>query len=331
MCSSQEAADKIKNAKAWGRDAFGSARATCRFPGSNENMKRPTDQIVWSAADKAYVNPCKVVIGQVPVEYHDSYLFVKLFSLGIIEVKTLVPPAGQRGAPLRLVTFASPELAKSALSNRLAFAIDGCAYQARYFKAVHRPVQCQKCMKFGHPATMCEAWCATCRLCGKAGHAEGDPVCKAHSSEANTCANCQGNHPASSSACPALKDARRSAAQNAQKISATRSGRSYSEVVKTNSSEEDKGSKQPSTVSPCNQCNKLVGAFIAILVSTHREKDTSKVVERSVSILESMVPSVLEDPIVARSLGLNAPVREHQAIKRLKVVSDACADPVHPK
>ena len=55
----------------------------------------------------------------------------------------------------------------------------------------------------------------------------------------------------------------------------------------------------------CGQCSKLIGAFVAILMATHKEKDSKKVLSTTVDILGSIAPEVLQEQAVRKSLGLD--------------------------
>jgi len=72
----------------------------------------------------------------------------------------------------------------------------------------NNPLQCTKCLGFGHRATSCPSE-LTCKKCAAKGHSAKD--CTKPEETAPKCANCSGEHPATYSACPALQQAKRNA------------------------------------------------------------------------------------------------------------------------
>ena len=89
----------------------------------------------------------------------------------------------------------SAERKKEALSKG-HFLIDKQRYYVREYKQSPAVLQCHKCSKFGHIASVCKQEQQTCKRCG-GGHEAG--ACEA---EKPKCSNCGGEHEASDFSCP---------------------------------------------------------------------------------------------------------------------------------
>ena len=306
VCADLNSKTRISESWNWSVDAFGSQKATCSVPRSAGGAQSGSRRMVWCEELHSFIDPVKLVLNQVPVEYKDQDLLEAFAPLAVEAVKTLPLQGGRRGLPQRLLTFKTSEAASNALCTKTAFVMDGCIYTGRYFKVVPPPVQCRRCLAYGHAATMCQAEVAKCRNCGLIGHSEESIECKAKVENKLRCANCALEHSANFYGCEVYKEAKRKAVAKAQAASVRKTNISYSSVVQGGDKASNclaDSSREAQT--SCNQCSKVVAAFVAILVATHKEKDTTKLVEKSLSILSTIAPEVLNDPSVRRSLGLD--------------------------
>ena len=133
-------------------------------------------------------------------------------------VSSVLPVVSGSGAiPQRLLTFKDSDAAASSLAERWPFLLDGFAFKGRYLKVSLPPVQCKRCLKFGHAATACSVEQITCSRCGVVGHSDSSTSCSVVDRENSCCINCRGNHPAWSFKCPAFKEAQKVAAASVKK------------------------------------------------------------------------------------------------------------------
>ena len=292
-----EMKQRILESRLWGVDAFGTEAAICHPPRVAGWSPPNRSNVVWMEESKCFVDSCKVVLDQVPAEYPDQSVLEKLTHLGVTEVKTMKLPQGRHGDPQRLLTFVDGDRARSALESRFAFALNGCAFRGRYLRVMKPPVQCNRCLKFGHAHTVCMEQVGRCRMCGVSGHMEGDSLCQAVVNDEDIkCANCGGNHPATSYICPVFKETKAKLANNVRSV-AKRSGISYSQAA-------SKAGPPITSDTEDGKTSKLLCSFISILVATRKERDSAKLVSICVNVLRAIAPEFLEDSMVRESLGL---------------------------
>lgn len=297
VCANEESVKCILESQHWGSDAFGGS-AKVGVPKSLSSNPAPSKKFVWNEASKCYVDPVKVVLSQVPRDYSNEDICNSFKDLGVVEVKCLPVVSGSGAIPQRLLTFKDADAAASSLAERWSFLLDGFAFKGRYLKVSLPPVQCKRCQKFGHAATACSVEQVTCSRCGAVGHSDSSPSCSVVDKENSRCINCKGNHPAWSFKCPAFKEAQKVAVASVKK-DGRRDGFSYSTAARSGLSQ---AAVQPTQSSDVAKIEKLVGAFISMLVMTKVDQDPRSVVDKSIKILSRFAPEFLQSSIVKESL-----------------------------
>ena len=89
---------------------------------------------------------------------------------------------------------------------------------------------------------------------------------------------------------------------DSSKKSAVRKGVSYSSVAKQNDRTQTSSSSNSSVDS--SKLEKLLSAFITILVATRGDRDPTVLLEKAVVVLTQFVPEMLDSAIVRSSMGL---------------------------
>lgn len=77
------------------------------------------------------------------------------------------------------------------------------------------PIQCQRCLKFGHLEKNCFYGSSICKICGLQGHSQ----CKLQYGQKYNCFNCQHSHMATDKCCPKFIQFRNSIIKNFEKYS----------------------------------------------------------------------------------------------------------------
>ena len=329
ICGSPEMKECIMKSKHWGVDAFGSKEAACHPPRAAGCEPSKNSNVKYSEEYRSFIDLCKVVVA-IPAEYTDSTILEKFRPLGVNEIKTL--PASKTISrprdPLRMLIFKDVESASWAISSKFAFNMDGCAYRGRYMRVAKPPIQCKRCLKFGHPTTVCTENFIICSSCGEQGHSKGDPACTSMETTDAKCVNCGGNHDASSTSCPSFIEAKEklkaSALKSATRKDTARKAPSYAQVASRQDNNTVSRNKNTPEVAD-NKVEKLLVAFISILISSRNEKDNAKLVTKAIAVIEGIVPELLDSSLVRSSLGLDlAAADQHNTSSKVGNTAPKC-------
>jgi hypothetical protein len=140
-------------------------------------------------------------------------------------VERFIKRADGTTMPLCRLEFSNPAEAKKLLADGLK--IGYCRVKCEEPRTKASPVQCYRCLKFGHRQAECEAEKRTCVGCGGPVHTPKGERCDRQ----RKCANCGGGHLACYKGCPKFKEATVAATVKTVNMPTSKQPRTYANVV----------------------------------------------------------------------------------------------------
>ena len=185
--------------------AFGAnTRVQKRVAGERSTNPKPKPSSPQSAS---------LVLRDVPrdVDISDLGATLKGDGVEVLFLNRIISGITSKPTPLvRLIT--KPEHAETLLANGYNYLF--FRFPVERSNPIIAPKQCFKCQGFGHQSGACTQDAYICLRCSGPHHFQNCPKPRAEV----TCANCKGDHPASSKKCPIFIAATRKATAEANKI-----------------------------------------------------------------------------------------------------------------